>query len=142
MENDASKNDKQSEVAGSKNPESGVRKIFNKIRGIKNIQIIVAIFIIALALLIYSNVDRAKSKSAPSASYEMTASEQRLSRILSNIDGAGAVEAMITEQDGKVVGVLVIAEGADDITIRLRLIEAASSALGIDKAIIRVYGRK
>ena len=98
--------------------------VFKKLKSIKNIQIIVAIFIIAVALIIYSSV--------------MTSDEQRLSAILSRIEGAGEVEAMITVSDKKIVGVLIIAEGADSITVRVRLMEAAATALGVDKNIVSV----
>ena len=124
--------------------KSAAGGIVKKLKGIKNIQIIAVIFIIAVALIIYSTVMTSKQKQAESSavSVVMTSSEQRLSSILGNIEGAGRVEAMITEQDGKIAGVLVIAEGADSITVRLRLIDATATALGVDKSIVNVFSRK
>ncbi len=120
--------------------------LVKKLRGIKNIQIIVAIFIIAVALIIYSSVStslKTKSDTATSGiSSSMSEQEQRLSAILSRIDGAGEVEAMITQNDGEIVGVLITAQGANDITVRLRLLDAASTALGVSKQVINVYSRK
>lgn len=118
--------------------------LLKKLKGIKNLQIIAVVFIIAVALIIYSTVMTAKNKSdvKTSANAVMTSEEQRLSSILSNIDGAGRVETMITQQDGKIVGVLVIAEGADSITVRLRLMDATVTALGVDKSLVNVYSRK
>lgn len=117
-----------------------------KLRGIKNIQIIVAIFIIAVALIIYSSVStslKTKSDTATSGiSSSMSEQEQRLSAILSRIDGAGEVEAMITQNNGEIVGVLITAQGANDITVRLRLLDAAATALGVSKQVINVYSRK
>ncbi|MCM1306724.1 MAG: hypothetical protein NC037_05780 [Bacteroides sp.] len=117
---------------------------FKKLKGIKNLQIIVVIFIIAVALIIYSTVmTRGSSASEQTSSNSvMTADEQRLSAILSNIEGAGEVDAMITVDDGKIAGVLVIADGADSITVRLRLIDATATALGISKNIVNVFCRK
>lgn len=117
-----------------------------KLRGIKNIQIIVAIFIIAVALIIYSSVStslKTKSDTATSGiSSSMSEQEQRLSAILSRIEGAGEVEAMITQNNGEIVGVLITAQGANDITVRLRLLDAAATALGVSKQVINVYSRK
>ena len=117
---------------------------FKKLKGIKNLQIIVVIFIIAVALIIYSTVmTRTDAKSTETTvSSVMTADEQRLSAILSNIVGAGKVDAMITTDNGRITGVLIIADGADDITVRLRLIDAAATALGVSKNIVNVFCRK
>ncbi|MDE6302983.1 MAG: hypothetical protein K2M36_05300 [Clostridia bacterium] len=124
--------------------KSAVGGLVKKLKGIKNIQIIAVIFIIAVALIIYSTVMTSKQKGNATASVStvMTSDEQRLSSILSNIDGAGRVEAMITMQDGRQIGVLVIADGADSITVRLRLIDATATALGVDKSIVNVFSRK
>lgn len=111
---------------------------FKKLKSIKNIQIIVAIFIIAVALIIYSSVMSSRGGKSEATSSVMTSDEQRLSAILSRIEGAGDVEAMITVSDKKIVGVLIIAEGADSITVRVRLMEAAATALGVDKNIVSV----
>lgn len=134
------------------NRKSGIKDVVRnnsfvkKLRGIKNIQIIVAIFIIAIALIIYSSVStslKTKSDTATSGiSSSMSEQEQRLSAILSRIEGAGEVEAMITQNDGEIVGVLITAQGANDITVRLRLLDAAATALGVSKQVINVYSRK
>lgn len=118
--------------------------IFKRIKSIKNIQIIAVVFIIAVSLIIYSTVATAKSKDSAqtTVSTVMTAEEQRLSAILSNIEGAGKVEAMITKQGDTVMGVLVIADGASNILVRVRLVEAAATALGVNKQVVNVYSRK
>lgn len=111
--------------------------VFEKIKGIKNIKIIVLIFIIAIALIIYSNVATTKQ----SAQTFQNDEETRLSSILSSVEGAGEVETMITKSSGQVVGVLVIADGANNPLVRLRLLQAASSALGVDCEIVSVMSR-
>ncbi len=123
--------------------KGGVGNFFKKIKQIKNFRIIAVIFIIAIALIIYSTVITNKPDKAQTAvSTVMTQDEQRLSSILAGIEGAGSVESMITERDGEIVGVLVIAEGADDITVRIRLVSAAATALGVDKSVVNVYSKK
>lgn len=111
--------------------------VFEKIKGIKNIKIIVLIFIIAIALIIYSNVATTKH----SAQTFQNDEETRLSSILSSVEGAGEVETMITKSSGQVVGVLIIADGANNPLVRLRLLQAASSALGVDSEIVSVMSR-
>lgn len=124
-----------------KSTASGLMK---KLKGIKNLQIIAVIFIIAVALIIYSTVMTTKEKNDVKtiSSAVMTSEEQRLSSILGNIDGAGKVETMITSQNGEIVGVLVIADGADSIMVRLRLMDATATALGVSKDKINVFSRK
>ena len=117
--------------------------IIAKIKGIKNIQIIVAILIIAVALIIYSNVLSNKKSSAnvSTSASVMTDEEMRLASVLKTIDGAGDVSVMITKNGETVVGVIVIAEGAKDISVRLRLLDATATALGIEKSIVNVYSK-
>ncbi len=117
--------------------KADAKGVFEKIKGIKNIKIIVLIFIIAIALIIYSNVATTKRSTQTFQNDE----ETRLSSILSSVEGAGEVETMITKSSGQVVGVLVIADGANNPLVRLRLLQAASSALGVDSEIVSVMSR-
>ena len=117
--------------------KADAKGVFEKIKGIKNIKIIVLIFIIAIALIIYSNVATTKKSVQTFQNDE----ETRLSSILSSVEGAGEVETMITKSSGQVVGVLVIADGANNPLVRLRLLQAASSALGVDSEIVSVMSR-
>ena len=120
--------------------------VLKKIRGIKNIRLIAAIFIIAVALIIYSNVaaDRAAAdRTAGAPETSMDSDESRLAGILEGLEGVGRVETMITRgEDGEVVGIIVIAEGAEDIATRLRLLSAVTTAMGVDKQIVNVYTMK
>lgn len=137
------------EVQDERKPDvlSKVRNsaIVKKIKGIKNIRIIAAIFIIAVALLIYSSVatgNAARSASSDEQSTEMDEDESRLASILEGLEGVGRVETMITREDDTIVGILVIAEGAEDIAVRLRLLSAVTTAMGVDKQIVNVYTMK
>lgn len=118
--------------------KTDLKGMFEKIKGIKNIKIIALVFIIAIALIIYSNVV-ASDKDEKSFQND---EETRLASILSSVDGAGEVETMITKSSGQIVGVLVIATGANNPLVRLRLLNAASSALGIDSETVSVMSRK
>jgi stage III sporulation protein AG len=108
--------------------------VFKKVLGVKNISIIVVTIIIALTLLIYSSVDKEDS-----SVNDMDDEEMRLSAVLSEIEGAGKVTTMIVREDGKVKGVLVIAEGAEDISVMLKLLNATSTVMGVDRSVVEVY---
>lgn len=119
--------------------------VVKKIKGIKNIRLIAAIFIIAVALLIYSTVAAADSVGTASQteqSASMDDEESRLAAILGGLDGVGEVEVMMTRRDDEIVGVLVLAEGAEDIAVMLRILSATTTAMGVDKGIVDVYAMK
>lgn len=119
--------------------KTDLKGMFEKIKGIKNIKIIALVFIIAIALIIYSNVVASDKDEKQSFQND---DETRLASILSSVEGAGDVETMITKSSGQIVGVLVIATGANNPLVRLRLLNAASSALGIDSETVSVMSRK
>lgn len=113
-------------------------EIAKRIKGIKNLQIILLIFIIAVALVIYSSVTASKeNRQSVTASEE----EEKLASILSSVDGAGTVEIMITKSNGEIAGVLVVADGAVNPLVRLRLVDATAGALGVDKSVVSVFSR-
>ena len=120
--------------------------LLKKLRGIKNIRLIAAIFIIAIALLIYSSVatgNASRAADSDVSSSEMDAEEARLASVLRGLEGVGRVETMITrDADDEIVGIIVIAEGAEDIAVRLRLLSAATTAKGVDDKIVNVYTMK
>lgn len=120
--------------------------LLKKIKGMKNIRLIAAIFIIAVALLIYSSVatnNAVRDASGTESAYGMDQEESRLASVLEGLEGVGRVQTMITRGgDDEIVGVIVIAEGAEDIGVRLRLLSAVTTAMGVDKQIVNVYTMK
>lgn len=117
-----------------------------KLKSVKNIRIIAVVFIIAIALIIYSTVatfgaQKADEQTADTQSLQND-EEARLSAILSTLEGAGEVQTMITKSDGNITGVLIVADGAKNPTTRLRLMRACASALGISEDIICVQSKQ
>lgn len=113
-----------------------------KLKKIKNIEFILCLFIIAIALLLYSGLTKQSKTDTPvssTTSASQSSDEVRLAEILSAIDGAGEVNVMITHTDGKISGVLVVASGAKDLSIRLKLLEATKVALNVNADIVSVY---
>ena len=109
-----------------------VKKVFRS----KKLRLVISAIIIALALIIYSSVSEKKTEEVSAV---MDEEETRLSKVLSSIEGAGQVEVMIVREDGVVTGVLVVAEGAKDIGVMLKLLDATSTVMGVDKSVVEVY---
>ena len=109
--------------------------ILKKLLAIKNLKIMVIAIIIALGLIIYSDVSTNESGVVSNMDHE----EIRLASTLSQIEGVGEVQTMITRNGDKISGVLVIAEGAENISVMLKLLDATATVMGVDKSIIEVY---
>ena len=109
--------------------------ILKKLLAIKNLKIMVIAIIIALGLIIYSDVSTNESGVVSNMDQE----EIRLASTLSQIEGVGKVQAMITRNGDEISGVLVIAEGAENISVMLKLLDATATVMGVDKSIVEVY---
>lgn len=68
--------------------------------------------------------------------------ESRISRVLSAIEGAGRVEVAVYYEESVPCGAVVVAQGASDIAVQLRLVSAVSTLLGIDQGRVAIYERK
>ena len=104
----------------------------------KNVLIIALLLalLIAVAFLLYGG----KSKvSSASASADLTPTEIKLTRILSEIDGVGKAEVMINEGSKGIEGVIIVCEGAYNIMTRNDIINAVATALGVDRGNIAIY---
>lgn len=116
--------------------------VIKRVKSIKNFQIIVVIFIIAIALIIYSTVITSKEQKGSettNSTVVMNSEEQRLCGALSSIEGVGDVKTMITKNGNDVVGVIVIADGASNPLVRIKIVEAVSVALGIEPKLVSVF---
>ncbi|MGI6239569.1 MAG: hypothetical protein ACOYI5_08080 [Christensenellales bacterium] len=107
-------------------------KIIDRLRGARRVEYIALLVLLALALFVWTQ-DRGADTGVS------TALEMRMERALGAVDGAGSVRVMITQaEDGGIVGVLIVADGADDLSVRLALREAAHTLLGVDNAKIEI----
>lgn len=68
--------------------------------------------------------------------------EARISRVLSDIGGAGHVEVAIYYEDALPCGAVVVADGAGDAAVQIRLVSAVKTLLGIDQGRIAVFERE
>lgn len=70
-----------------------------------------------------------------------TAEEARLSRVLSAMAGAGSVEVAVFYQEETSVpcGAVIVAQGADDVGVRLQLTRAVCTLLGLEASQVDVF---
>lgn len=88
----------------TKNYKDKFKEFYDKIKAVKNIEIIIAVVVIAMVILIYSFISTDKKQSETKANNQTISDEanltiqmeQDLINILSQIKGAGEVRVMIT----------------------------------------------
>jgi len=68
--------------------------------------------------------------------------ESRISRVLSAIDGAGDVEVAVYYKEAIPCGAVVVADGAGDISVQLRLMSAITTLLDIEQNQVAIYERE
>lgn len=68
--------------------------------------------------------------------------ESRISRVLSAIDGAGTVEVAVYYEDALPCSAVVVADGAGDVAVQLRLVSAVTTLLGIQQDRVAIYERE
>lgn len=121
---------------------------FQKLKSIKHAEWILLLFAAGMLVLYFSSGGVQAQDTA----------EQRLSKVLSRIEGAGSVHVFISYDDiqestyafslsagangsetGKIKGVVIVASGAGDTAVKLKLAEAARTALGVDASCVSVY---
>ncbi len=101
---------------------------------------IVAICIAALLLLFAAyRVFVGSGRSKKDDGYTPTEREERLLVLINGIGGVESAKAMITEEDGVPVGVVIVFEGEDGFLTRMRLMEVAAAALNIERSAVVVY---
>lgn len=131
---------------------------YAKLKSIKNPEVIVALILVALALIIYSGYTSSSQQTVAQTDETSTELELRLANVLSQIDGAGEVQVMIyfadetdatssnffssSAEKGEIVGVIIVAEGADDIATRLKLLQATETALAVDSKQVQIFTKQ
>ena len=88
------------------------------------------LFCVALCLMLGTSTDDSSSE------------ESRISRVLSAIEGAGTVEVAVYYEDAVPCGAVVVADGAGDIAVQLRLLSAVTTLLGINQNRVSIYERE
>ena len=113
--------------------------------------LIAAVAVAAIAISVYLACNmRSCTSSSQSTVYGGSlwrtgsgATEDELGNILSQIEGAGSTDVLITyDKSGAVVGVVVVSEGAADKEVTVRLMRAVRTATGADIDRIEIFEKK
>ncbi len=134
-----------------------LKKFAEKCRKIKGFEIICALVIAVIAVGIYFSVNAmtTKSQTQKSENRQQSGLAGEIREILSNIDGVGDCEVLITYRpsdktqetanldstDG-IQGVVVVAKGANDVLARIKIVNALCTLLKIDANNIQIFEMK
>ncbi len=116
-----------------------MRKVLNFVNDNKKIIIVVILIIVLVGTIYFINKATAKTAQTAAIAGDKSATEVKLTSILSSIDGVGTTDVMINEGEGGVLGVVIVCEGANNIMTRNDILNAVSTALNIDKNLIAIY---
>lgn len=116
-----------------------MRKVIDYVKENKKIIIVVLLIVILIGAVYLINSKTKTSGSLISTSTEKSETEVKLTGILKNIKGVGNTDVMITENEGEILGVVIVCEGANNIMTRSDILNAVSTALGINKKLIAIY---
>ena len=72
----------------------------------------------------------------------LSPTEEKISKLLQEIDGVGQAEVMIYETDEGVQSVVVVCEGANNLQVMIDVREAVASALGTQEKNVKIYLKK
>lgn len=157
-----------------------IKKLFSKIKSVKNIEIYIAVIlaVVVLGIVLISNSStKTTDKKTDGESY-IAELEHKIVSVVQKIDGVGKVVVAITHDDAsesvyayetgknangtevsnvvsvkgeplivktlppKILGVVVVAEGADNPIVRMKINEAVVTLLNVDETRVQVFTHK
>ena len=122
-----------------------VQKFFAKLKSIKNIEIYVALILALIVILIVfvGGGEQNVSKTVSDDTY-IGKMEHKICSVIQNIDGCGKAEVAISydEADERVIGVVVVAEGATDPIVRFKIVDVVVTLLSVDQSNVAVFTYK
>ena len=105
----------------------------------KTLMIVVCAIVLLIACYFVFFSPGMAGERSPTAQ-SMSETENKLCRVLSEIDGVGEISAYVNEDgEGRAIGCVIIMEGADRLSVRLDVIKAAALALGVSQNDVQIY---
>ena len=116
-------------------------KWFVKLKSVKNLEIVLAVALAAVAVIAYVAISLGGGvKKTQGGEIKMTEAEARVAEVISEISGVGKARVLITSGSDKlVVGVVVVAEGANDMENRVKMIRCIAKATGATVDQIEIF---
>ena len=71
-----------------------------------------------------------------------TENEQKVARVLEEIEGVGEAEVIVYEDESGVKSVVVVCEGANNFSVVMDVREAVAAALGTKESAVKIYQKK
>ena len=121
------------------NSEREKRKKFRFNNRIKDICILA---VLALVLVFASWKIFGSEKEVEETASTLSQTEEKISRLLEEIDGVGKASVMICETEEGVQSAVVVCEGANNLQVIMDIREAVASALGTKEKSVKVYLKK
>ena len=121
-----------------------IKKVVKKITSLPSWKIFLLLLIIGLAFLIIGKTLASTKPTSANNTTETTVKteqEEKLAGILSEMEGAGEVEVIIFGKDDA-TGVLVLAEGADDPIVKIKIKQAVKTVMQTDDSKIKIEKKK
>lgn len=121
------------------NTQSEGKRLFpsGKLKEILLLAVLALVLIFAVWKIFYDGDETTSVSEAT-----LTESEEKISRLLREIDGVGDAEVMIYETEEGVQGAVVVCEGANDFQVVINVREAVAAALGTEEKSVKIYLKK
>lgn len=134
-----------------------IKNFAKKCKNIKGFEIICALVIAVIAICIYFSVNAVETSSDKQtiASASESRMETGIKNLLSQIDGVGECDVLVTYKpsaeentgDGmdstdNIQGVVVVAQGGQDVLVRIKIINALCTLLNIQADDIQIFEKK
>lgn len=121
------------------NSEREKRKKFRLDNRIKDICILA---VLALVLVFASWKIFGSEKEVEETASALSQTEEKISRLLEEMEGVGEASVMICETEEGVQSAVVVCEGANNLQVIMDIREAVASALGTKEKAVKVYLKK
>ena len=119
-----------------------LKSIAEKLKTVRHIELILLAAAICIAILVYLGVSNKDGTEIPvyTPQSQSQSEEARLEGLLESITGVSDCTVMVTYgEDGGVEGVVVSAEGAGDMNVKLKIIDVICTLMNVDGGKIKVY---
>lgn len=128
-------------------------KLIQKLKSVKHIEIWIAILITVLAIGLYFCMSAKERTPKNNFLSNSSSEESNLETIISQIKGVGKVKVLITSSSSKgltqksdvsqmpseIIGVIVVAEGVNDVDIKVKILKAIQTATGVTVDKITIF---
>lgn len=118
-----------------------MRKVLNFVNDNKKIIIVVILIIVLVGTIYFINKSQDDDSFGIVSASAKSATEIKLTGILSSIDGVGSTDVMINEGEEGILGVVIVCDGANNLMTKSNILNAVSTALNIDKSLIAIYSK-